>query len=193
MRWGLIAVLGGAVFASTPARAEQSKAMEKRFDLRFGVSILWSENAASTALYGKHSSIGLLPLEIGVGVRLTDQIALAAIGRAGVFHAGVGIELAVTTADWSQDGIVFRVAPMILSDGLTCALFGDPSPGEKYCNSARYLMGELGVQYRWAFRGSSGISLGIVFNAGALRLNGYWGATTARAAGVILPRLQVEF
>ena len=125
---------------------------------------------------------------------MTEHVAIAAIGRAGILHVGAGIELTVAPAGWSEDGVVFRVAPMLVSDRLlTCALFGDPLPGDRYCSTATYLMSELGAQHRRTLRRGRGISLGVAFNAGALKLDGRWGSTTARAGGILLPRVQVEF
>jgi hypothetical protein len=190
MRWGIIALVGGALLASTPARAQQTKEAEKRYDFRLGVSLLWAESAANTAMYGQIGSAGFFPLEFGVGRRLTDQIAVAALARVGILHVGGGIELTVTTADWTHDGPVFRVAPMLLSDQLSCPVSDLVT---NHCASALYLLGEFGVQYRWAFRSGGGTSLGIVLNVGAVRLAGTSGATAAITGGVVLPRLQIEF
>ena len=191
IRPAALAALGGAVFAAAAARADPG---ERQFDFRLAASLLWFEDSATTSLYGSHSAAGLLPLEIGIGWRVTEHIAIGAIGRAGILHAGAGIELTAAPAGWSQEGVVFRVAPMLVSDRLlTCALFGDPLPGDRYCSTATYIMGELGAQYRWTLRGGRGISLGVAFNAGALKLEGRWGSTTARAGGILMPRVQVEF
>ncbi len=134
------------------------------------------------------SGVGVLPAELGVGVRLTDDMALALLGRAGFLQAGGGIEFTAIQRDWSQNGSVFRLAAMVLGDRMTCFRFEGPQK----CSTALYLLGEIGFQYRWSFRSGRAVSLGASVQIGAMRLNGSQGPSVGQAFGLLGPRLQVE-
>jgi hypothetical protein len=155
--------------------------------LRLGLSLGWLAGGASST-YPNALGLGFLPAEIGVGVRFTNDMALALLGRAGILHAGGGIEFTAIQDDWSHDGSMFRLAAMVLRDGVTCFRFDGP----ERCSTAVYLLGEVGFQYRWSLRTGRAVSLGVSVQIGAMRLNGSPGPSVGQAFGLLGPRLQVE-
>ena len=165
---------------------------------RLSASVVWLE-AATTGGFARPfdrtqhdvtGAFGFVLLEAGFGVRLSDRVSLGAFGRVGLVQLGGGLELAVRpSAPWSRDGWTLRLAPMLLGDGVTCGLTSTEAP---HCNVALYVLVEAGPEYRWAFSWGGALSLGVAFNAGAVRMN----VTEVRwfpAVGVMGPKLHLEF
>ena len=189
MRWILLlAVLSLAA----PAARAQHFASYKEVDFRIGVSALWLE---TTSLGGKSGfdTGGFAPLEMGIGFRLSPDTALGLIVRAGLVHYGAGIELTgIPNGDWAHNGLVLRLAPMVIRDALTCLAIEGPAP----CSGATYYLVEAGLAYRWAFRSTGGISVGAAVNAGLQHLDNPRSNSTINRSlvlGILGPRLQVEF
>lgn len=173
---------------AAPARSQElSKA--RRLDFRLGASLVWIAQGSSKR-YPKDLGLGFFPAEIGVGLRLTDNIALALLGRAGLFHVGGGLELTAIEQDWANDGSMLRVAIVVLRDSVTCFTF----EGQPDCAApAVYLLGEVGFQYRWSLGSSRAVSLGVSVQVGQQRLIGRQGFSASLTYGLLGPRLQAEF
>src|SRR5207245_1717406 len=110
--------------------------------LRAAASLLWI--AANDLRLGnsKNPSYGVLPVELGIGFRPTPGTSVALFGRAGLLHAGGGIEIDWTPDDWAHDGLVVRLAPTALMDSIACwGVFN------RTCSSAAALTVEAGVAY----------------------------------------------
>jgi hypothetical protein len=187
----VVAVLGAAALSLTAGNDDGSAGSG---ELSVAVAGLWFERAAHTRLYGTRSTGGL-PFDIALGVRVTDQMSVAAMARVGILHYGAGFEVAFATERWNGNGTVFRIAPMILSDRLSCAAFGDLAPREasSNCSAASYYLVEAGVQWRGAFGAAYGFSFGLALDAGLQRLDGPRGSTSAATVGLTFPRLQLDF
>jgi hypothetical protein len=188
----VVAVLGAAALSLAAGKDDSSAGPG---ELSMAMAGLWYQGAGPTRLYGTHSTAGL-PFDIALGIRLTDQISVAAMARLGILHYGAGFEVAFATEPWNRDGTVFRIAPMIISDHLlSCAAFGDPAPREvsSNCSAASYYLVEAGVQWRRAFGAAYGFSFGFALDAGLQRLDGPRGPTSAAALGLTFPRLQLDF
>ena len=72
---------------------------------RLGASLVWLAQGGPKR-YPKDSGIGFFPAEIGVGLRLTDTIALAPLGRAGLFPVGGGLEFTAIEQDRATYGLL---------------------------------------------------------------------------------------
>jgi hypothetical protein len=188
----VVAVLGAAVLSLAGGKDDSSAGPG---ELSMALAGLWYQGAGHSRLYGTRSTGGL-PFDIALGIRITDQISVAAMARVGILHYGAGFEVAFATEPWNRDGTVFRIAPMILSDHLlSCAAFGDPAPGEanSTCSPASYYLLEAGVQWRRSFGAAYGFSFGFALDAGLQLLDGPRGSASAAALGLTFPRLQLDF
>ena len=179
---------------SLDARAQET-APDKRVDFGIAFSILW---LASPLDQGPklNAGVGVLPLEIGVGWRPSSSVRLGLFARLGVAHAGVGLELSATTrGTWSEDGVVFRLAPQVVFDVVTCfSLWG------RLCGDyAQYVLADVGFAYRWVKRSGGGFSIGAAVDVGLLHINLDSDPGTSKrvwngfALGLLAPRFAWEF
>ena len=75
------------LLVAAPARAG-GPSLARLVDFRLGLSLGWL--AVGGSPQDTRTVFGLFPAEIGVGLRLTDSVALAILARAGLLHAGGG-------------------------------------------------------------------------------------------------------
>ena len=67
------------VVASLPARG-QHFASDKRVEVRAAVSLIWIAATDLGLGHSKQASVGALPVELGIGFRLTPETTLAVFG-----------------------------------------------------------------------------------------------------------------
>ena len=182
-----------ALFTMLFASAAQAQhfASEKRFEVRAGLSLLWSTTTDASNSGNNSTTGGFFPLDFGAGFRPTPDTSVALMGRIGVLHYGGGLEFAKTFAgDWSQSGLVVRAGPQIIRDFIACLTIEGP----RTCDTATYFMLEAGAGYRWAFRSTGGFSIGASLTAGSQRLALTGGGTSTRFAyGLLAPRFAFDF